>query len=157
MFKKTAFAAAAFASLAAGTAYAATTTTTLNTSVTIAPSCTSVSVPAIAFGTIGGTSSLQQQSSTITVTCSSGTPFTLGLGRGAGVDTANRVLTGTTPSNTMTYQLTDGAGLNWDDIGGTHTLSGSGATTFAVFAKIPVQTQPAADTYSDTVIVTVSY
>jgi len=64
-------------------------------------------------------------------------------------------------SGLITYGLYRDAGFTgpWGDTGGTvATGSGSGADQdLTVFGRVPAQATPAAGTYTDTIVVTVTY
>jgi spore coat protein U-like protein len=48
----------------------------------------------------------------------------------------------------------------WGDSAGTNTAAGTGsglAQTVTVYGRVPAQTTPSPGTYSDTVVVTISY
>ena len=94
------------------------------------------------------------------VTCTNGTGYTVSLARQAGAlplgswEMANG-------SETVTYGLyTDAARTDlWGDLPSDH-VSGTGTNavqTLDVYGRIPPQTTPSAGSYSDTVVVTVTY
>jgi spore coat protein U-like protein len=116
----------------------------------------------IDFSTVDSSATNLSSSSSITVTCSKTTPYTVGLlpsnnnTSGAGAMVA-------TPSNgdSVPYQLrsVSAAGSNWGSTSGTVPGTGNGlAQTIPVFATIPgtgANVTPAS--YSDTVTVSVTY
>jgi spore coat protein U-like protein len=114
------------------------------------------------FGTVGVLSSNVDAASTVSVTCSNGTPYNVGLnaGTGAGATVANRKMT--SGGNTVSYSLyTDSARTTvWGNTVGTDTVAGTGTGTsqaLTVYGRVPSQTTPPPSTYSDTIIVTVTY
>lgn len=137
-------------------------------SATVAKSC-QVTAQALNFGTVAGASGAvnRDAASTITVTCTSPTSYTVGLSpsnnatNGAGV----MVPTGGVPGNTDTvaYQLYRDAGrtLAWGSSVGTNTAAAIGtgaAQPLTVFGRVPgasVNVRP--DSYRDIVTVTVAY
>ena len=100
------------------------------------------------------------QSSTITVTCTTGAAYNVGLdGGGSGNINARRMINGT---NNVGYQLySNSARTNvWGNTVGTDTVAGSGngtSQTLTVYGRVPPQTTPVAAVYNDTVNVTVTY
>lgn len=102
----------------------------------------------------------------VSVQCTNGTEYDVLLDQGAGgvnATTAARILTGTTLGQTMTYGLyrDNGNTLPWGNTQGTDTLheTGSGiAQSWPVNMKILSGLgTAAADSYADTVNVTVQY
>ena len=148
----------------AGTAHATTTTTsTFTVSATIVATCTINSASTLNFGnSIGVLSANVDQQSTIQVTCTNTTPYTIGLdaGTGSGATVAVRKLT--SGGTTINYSLytTNGYGTVWGNTVNTDTVAGTGngtAQSYTVFGRIPPQTTPAPGTYTDTITVTVTY
>jgi spore coat protein U-like protein len=115
------------------------------------------------FGTSGVLATATDAASTVSVTCSNPTPYTVGLsiGTGAGATTANRKMTG--PSGaTVNYSLYLDAARSqlWGASVGVDTIGSSGtgsAQSFTVYGRVPAQTTPAPGTYSDVINVTVTY
>jgi spore coat protein U-like protein len=146
-----------------GSAQATTTTTsTFQVSVTLAATCTINSASALTFPNSGVLATNVDQSSTIQVTCTTSTPYTIGLdaGTGTGATVAVRKLTG--GGSTVNYTLYSDSSHTtvWGNTPPTDTVAGTGNGTsqsFTVFGRIPPQTTPAPGTYTDTITVTVSY
>ncbi|NGO54553.1 Csu type fimbrial protein [Allomesorhizobium camelthorni] len=158
--------AAAFAAaLMSQTAFAATTTTTFGVSATVAATCVINSASALAFGTVGALAANVDQTSTIDVKCTNTTPFNIGLGAGTatGATVTTRKMTGAGASPaTLSFSLYSDTGrtTNWGNTVATDTVASTGtgsSQTFTVYGRIPVQTAPKPDTYSDTITVTVTY
>lgn len=150
---------------ASAPALAATTTTTFGVSATVEAQCTITSAAAMAFGTVGSLASNVDKTSDIVIKCTNTTPFNIGLNAGtatsATVTTRKMTGTGASPA-TLSYSLfSDSARtVNWGNTVGTDTKSGTGTgsdATFTVYGRIPIQTAPKPDTYSDTITVTVTY
>lgn len=152
--------------VAAGTASAATKSTTMSVSATVAANC-NISAENLAFGDYDATASLTSEAD-ITVRCSNGTPYTVKLSAGEGGSFAQRLLS--SGSNTLQYNLYTEANLQniWGDgVGNTGTKGGSGlglssnkAITHVVYGQLPnsVFNQDApTGSYTDTVTVTVEY
>ncbi len=142
---------------ASGPALAATATADLGVTLTLANHC-KVTGDTIDFGTV--TTLLDDNpdgidaSGTISVKCTKGATYSLSLdaGKGVGATTSARKMTKGTPSATaptIGYTLALGS------------YSGVGATGPAeevtVDANVPSQDTPEAGTYTDTVLITVTY
>ncbi|MGG2419727.1 Csu type fimbrial protein [Ralstonia pseudosolanacearum] len=143
----------------------AQTTASFNVTLTITANCTIAATP-LAFGNVGVLRAPVSATSTLTVTCTNSTPYTVGLnaGTGAGNTEASRNMFGTAAGNTATavaYQLyKPDLTTVWGDttiaarVGDTGTGS---AQTLTVNGKVPAQQTPAPDTYSSTVTATVYF
>jgi len=101
---------------------------------------------------------------TLSVTCTSTTPYNVGLnaGTGTGSTTSARVMSGTgANTSTVAYNLFQAAGAtNWGNTQGTDTRSGTGsgtAQTLTVYGAIPAQATPQPDTYKSTITATVYF
>lgn len=148
--------------LVGGGAYAATATTTFTVSATIAATCIINSAGNLNFGAQGVLSANVDQTSTISVQCTNTTPYTVGLdpGTGSGATVAVRKLTN--GGATINYSLYSDSGRStvWGETVSTDTVAGTGngaAQSLTVYGRIPAQTTPAPNTYSDTITVTVTY
>ena len=121
------------------------------------------------FGQTGvslGTTPLEA-TSTISVTCTSGVPYSIVLdaGQGSGATPALRRMTRNGGSESITYRLYSDAARTqlWGDgSNGTTAVAGSGvgimtAQNHTVYGAIPAQPAAAPGTYVDTVTVTVTY
>ncbi len=164
--------AAAAAALLAGlfvtapAAKAATATTTFAVTLTVLNQCVVTATPLV-FGSLALVSGGGQATNTVTVTCTAGTPFTVGLDRGTApaATIATRLLRGPTPATTSSVAYTlyrDSARtLLWGDTVDTQ-LNGGAATglpqPFTVYGQIlPNQGTAPAGAYTDTITVTVTY
>ena len=146
--------------LPAAFAPAATKTAKFNVTATVQNDCT-VAATDLAFGTIGLVSSNVDSTSTLTITCTPTTAYTVGLDAGnvSGSTVDNRLMG--SGSSTLRYQLySDTARTQiWRDavdstVGGT----GSGvAQTLTVYGRIPTQTTPAVGSYLAQVTATITY
>lgn len=141
--------------------YAATTTTTFSVSMTITASC-SVTANALAFGSGGLISANVDATTTVSVTCTNTTPYNIGLdvGTGTGATVASRKMT--SGAATVTYSLYQNSARStvWGNTVSTDTLAGTGngaAQVLTVYGRVPIQTTPAPNTYTDTITVTVTY
>jgi spore coat protein U-like protein len=130
---------------------------------TVAPTCR-LNATDLNFGTAGFLLSPIDSTNTVSVTCTSGTPYQLGLnaGSGAGATVAARKMTKLPTANTVTYCLYRNAARSqiWGTTIGSDTRSGTGtglAQSFTVYGRVPSQTTPPAGVYTDTIIATVTY
>lgn len=150
--------------LAASPANASTASGVLTVQATVVSAC-SVASGTLAFGTIdpaSGTSSLP--SATLSVTCTMGTTFSVGLGDGANASGTQRRMKGTGQSQYLAYELyRDVTGtLRFGDsvtsqrIGGQVGL-GAAPNLISVYGAIPSGQSAPSDIYSDTVPITVYY
>jgi len=120
-----------------------------------------VSAQNIDFGNRGVLSANLDQNGQVSVNCSPSTPYVVALGPGganAG-PTARRMTKG---AEFITYGLYRDTArtLPWGDTSGTNTLGGTGSgitQNLPVYARIPPQNTPTPGTYSDTIVVTVTY
>ena len=162
-------AAALAASLSGATvcnAQAGTASGSLGVSATVVNSC-SVGSATLSFGTVNpAIGSIGSLSSLMSVTCTLGTVFSVGLGDGSWPLSANgqRRLKGGTTGSFLNYNLfQDAANLTRFGLSiPAQLLSnqvGLGVlpTTVPVFGAIPSGQSAPADTYTDTIPITVSY
>lgn len=162
----------AFLSLfALRSARAATTTGTFNVTATVVASCSLGTVSNLAFGNFDPTAAIGagngQASTTIGVTCTNGTAYTVALDYGAnGGSSANRVMSDGT--NTLNYNLyTDSSYKNvWydgntDACTATNCDSGTGtgsSQSYTVYGEIASGQNPVPSAgYTDTITITVTY
>lgn len=130
-------------------------------SANVAKKCT-VSASPLDFGSIGLLTSAVPATTTLGVQCSRTTPYNVGLGAGqnsSGNINARRMVQG---ANSVGYQLYRDAArtLVWGNTVGTNTVGGTGSgntQSLTVYGIVPMQATPPAGTYSDTVVVTVTY
>ena len=138
--------------------------TSFTATATVTTSC-NVSATTLNFGSTGSLASTIDATSPITVQCTNGAPYTLGLSAGnnaGGNPLLRRVIGG--PSNELiNYSLFSDAArtINWGNTSGTNwqTSTGTGGTqTFTVYGRVPGgQFLPQQGVYTDNVVVTVSY
>ena len=158
-------AAAGFAVLACLTtpALAATATGSFAVRITITTECKLVSASDLDFGSHGVIDANLDSTSAISVQCTTGTPYNvgIGLGTGSGASLTARLMTGPGAA-TVSYNLY--RDVNHTNVWGTtvltDTVSGTGngaVQPITVFGRVPPQSTPGAGAYSDTVAVTVTY
>ncbi|CAN7582276.1 spore coat U domain-containing protein [Pararhizobium sp. LjRoot238] len=127
---------------------------------TVAASCM-VSASDLNFGTVGLLASEVTGSTSLAVTCTSGTAYTIGLNNGlTGTGPTQRKMTNGSAS--VTYGLyRDASGtLPFGSTSGTNTYSGTGTgvvQSVPVYGRVPAQTTPTQGLYSDTIVATVTY
>lgn len=98
----------------------------------------------------------------ITAQCANGAPYNIGLdaGTGPGATVATREMTQGT--NTLNYSLYSDPGRRtvWGNTIGVNTVIGTGTGTvqaYTVYGRIPPQTVPGPGSYSDTIVVTLTF
>lgn len=151
----------AVAALAPVAASAATATTTMAVTAAVISSCIVVATP-MAFGNYDPTSATATTAtSVISVTCTSGAPYNVGLDKGAnGASVTARLLK--VGANTLPYGLYSDVShsVNWGNTVGTDTVTGTGSAILqpiTVYGSIPAGAAVPAGAYVDTVNVTVTY
>jgi spore coat protein U-like protein len=134
---------------------------TFNVSANVLKNCL-VTAQDIDFGAHGVLTSNVDANGQLSVRCTGGTAYTVGLNGGlsGGPPTARRMTRG---SEFVTYGLYHDAGRTqpWGDLsipGSVASGTGTGAVqNLTVFGRVPPQATPSAGAYSDTITVTVSY
>lgn len=144
-------------------AIAATTTASMPVSATVQSACI-VSANAMSFGSYNPTAGTNLDSSTtVVVTCTSGTAYTVGLSAGGGTGATVSARKMTNASNTLNYALYQDSGrtINWGNTPGTDTpgsaTATSSAATLTVYGRVASGQNVPAATYTDTITVTVNY
>jgi spore coat protein U-like protein len=129
---------------------------------TVSSNCI-VSATAMSFGTVGLLTTAASAQNQISATCTATTPYTLGLDNGlAGTSpTARKMVNG---ASQVTYGIYQDANHTqpWGTVslGLSYVESATGigsAQPFTAYGMVPVQTTPAPNTYSDTVVATATY
>src|SRR5260370_804253 len=126
-----------------------------------AASC-SVSASGVAFGNYTATN-IVNITGTVSVTCTSGTAYHVGLNAGlaTGATVTNRSMTG--PSSALLgYKLFSNSGYttNWGNTVGTDTLAGTGSgalQALSVYGQVPAGQYVRPGSYTDTITATVTY
>lgn len=171
MFKKTLIAAAVFAfgGFALNASAASPATSSFQVTMTINSACTVSTSGAIDFGSVDANSATDQtkNATNISVKCSKGTAYTIGLKPAGGSLIGAGVMAGTSGNgDTLPYTLyqTSGYSSVWGDtvsvnrLTGTTDNAGNVAKTYTVYAKVlgtNLNVKP--DTYTDSVAVNVYY
>ena len=154
---------AMFALVATGTALPATRTATFTVNANLVSDCTIVSAPTLDFGTIGVQNVAYAANSTLTVECTPGTAYTVGLDAGSvsGSSVATRYLDG--PGGKMSFSLYRDASFTqvWGVTPGTDTAGGTGTgsnQSYTIYGRIfGMQTTRAPGTYTSTITATITY
>lgn len=158
-------------SLCAGAmAQAGTSTANLTVQITITAACT-INTATLDFGSNAGTSLISSNvdaSTTVSVTCTNGSPYSVGMDNGANVSGSQRRMKSGT--NFLNYNLyVDSARTNaWTTAASNSTCTsanscflgtGTGAAQLvSVYGRVPsTGTAPPTGTYSDTVTMTITY
>lgn len=158
------------AALGSHAAQAGTATANLTVQLTVTASCT-INAATLNFGSVAGTTLLTTASTantTVSVTCSNGSPYSIGMGQGANYSAGNRMVaagnfipyglflnaTFTQPWSTTTANNSCTGGANTCYLG-----TGNGtAQSVTIYGQVPtVATAPAPGSYADTVTMTVTY
>ena len=141
-------------------AVASTATTTFNVTATVQATCL-ISANNLGFGTYSG--SAIATTTTMSVTCTNGTTYNVGLNAGtaAGATVTARAMTGPGAA-TLSYALYQDSGhsTNWGNTVGTDTKSGTGngsAQSMTVYGNLTANQYPTPGSYSDTITATITY
>lgn len=139
---------------------AATPSTSFGVSATVLSSC-AVSATSLAFGPY--TAATVNATSAISVTCTSSTPYNIGLGAGTSpaASVASRQMSGPAAS-LLRYALMSNSArtLNWGNTAGHDTVAGTGngsAQLLMVYGQTPAAQAVIPGSYADTITVTVTY
>lgn len=128
----------------------------------LVPDCT-IATGALNFGSVGVLSAPKDAQSSLSVTCTNSTPYSIGLDDGQqGLSpAARRMKLGT---ELVTYGLYKDSGRNlpWGgpSYGAAFTAGGTGtggAQPLTVYGRVPAQTTPSPGSYGDQVIATITY
>ena len=142
---------------------AVTATGSLDVTIVITKTCAVGTSTPVDFGSVGLLTANVDAAGDLSVTCTNGTTYDVGLsvGGGSGATITDRKMTGPA-SATITYHLFRDSGrtLNWGNTVSSDTLAGTGtgaAQSIPVYGRVASQATPAPGTYNDTVTVTVTY
>jgi spore coat protein U-like protein len=136
-----------------------TSTTSFNVTATIVKDC-GVSATSMVFGNYTG--AVNNSTSTVTVTCTNTTAYTVGLSPGlaTGATVATRKMQD--GANLLNYALYSNSGRTtiWGNTAGTNWVGGTGsgvAQPLTVYGQIPAAQHPTPGSYTDTITATVTY
>lgn len=155
---------AVMAAMGASGLNAATQNDSFDVTATIVASC-SITANNLSFGNYDPLSVTDlDQTTTISVTCSSGADYDIQLSGGLSGNVAARTMDDdATSSNFLNYSLFTDSGRtnNWGVTNGTDTYQGTGtgsAQVVTVYGRIPAgQTTPPVGSYADTITATIEY
>ena len=148
--------------LAAPVAIAGTATTTFQVTATVLSVC-SVTATNLAFVNYDASlATPNDNSSTVSVTCSPLETYDVGLNAGTGTGATVAVRKMTSGANTLNYSLYQDAARStvWGDTVGTDTQASTGngsAQNYTVYGRIPVAQYVVPASYADTITATVTY
>lgn len=164
-FRATSFSAAVLALVFAVSAPAtAQLTDSFDVTATVIDSCTLAAGNTLAFGDYDPNAADKDGTTTVSVSCTTGTDAAVGIDGGGAGDTAARVMAlSTDPTETLAYQLYSDSGRStvWGNTTGTDTVSFSGAGVLStedldVYGRIPQGQDVEVGDYSDTVTVSLT-
>lgn len=132
-----------------------------NVTATIQGACT-VTTTDLDFGNASILSANIDSTNRIRVRCASGLPYSIGLSNGSSGGTGPAARLMSAGSGTVTYGIYQNAARSivWGDTIGVNTRSGTGTggnQNYTAYGRVPPQTSPAPNTYTDTITVTVTY
>lgn len=137
--------------------YAATASADLSVTITIENECEIAAPNTLNFGTQGVLSANVDITADFTVTCTTDHAYTVAMGAGLNGTLADREMSNGTDSVHYQIYTTADRDVVWND---TNTVGGTGngsAQTIIAYGRVPPQATPPADTYEDTVQITVTY
>jgi spore coat protein U-like protein len=137
-----------------------TTSYYVSVTATVQPTCT-ISANPLSFGTYTG--AVASAVTVVSVTCTSTTPYNVGLsaGNGTGATVTTRQMKGVSPA-VLAYGLFTNTThtTNWGNTVGTDTVAGTGtgaAQGLYVYGQIPAGQNVAPGSYSDVIVATLTY
>ena len=136
-----------------------TATVQFSVTATIVKDCT-VSATNLAFGNYTG--AVNSSTSTVSVTCTSGTTYTVGLSAGLATGATVTTRQMQNGSTLLNYGLFTDSGhtTNWGNTSATNWVSGTGsgsAQAITVYGQIPAAQYVKPGSYTDTITVSVTY
>lgn len=144
------------------------TSSTITVTLTVTQDCT-ITAPTLSFGTAALVSSLDPVSQTITIRCTKGSSYSVGIDNGAHYASGNRRMTNGTNGIAYDIYFPVGSANRWGTITaerrssaqattGAGTYTGSTDQTFTYRAQIiSGQSTPPAGTYIDTLMVDITF
>ena len=142
---------------------AATATTTFPVTATVQNVC-SVTASGLAFGSYDPTSNTDlDASTTLSVLCTTGTSFTVGLNAGNAPSATVSSRAMVNGGNQLSYALYTDSGRtsNWGNTPGSDTpaaqVAGTSATVMTVFGRVAKRQNVPTGSYADTITVTANY
>ena len=138
-----------------------TATTSFNVTATVPSTCT-VAANNLNFGAAGVLVANTDANTTVSPVCTNGTPYNVGLdgGLSGATDPTQRKMKLGAQSVLYGLYRDSARSLPFGSTIGTNTLAGTGtglAQSISVYGRIPPQYTPSPGTYSDTIVVTLTY
>lgn len=135
--------------------------TSFTVSATVLSTC-NVGATNVSFGTVGVVSSNVDATSTVSAQCSISLPYTLSLngGNAGATDPTQRKMSKAAENITYGLYKDSARAQPWGNTIGTNTVAGTGtglSQNVTVYGRVPSQTTGSPGTYSDTIVVTVTY
>ncbi len=131
--------------------------TSFQVTASVAGTCSAVTATELAFGNYDG--SQNDRTGTITITCSTGTDYEIGLNDGVNYSAPNRRMKHGT-ADFLNYELYSDAGrtTRWgnDDSSDVHMSSDGTAQNINVYGRMPAGQSGPIGSYADTITVTVT-
>jgi spore coat protein U-like protein len=123
-----------------------------------------ISATPMSFGTRTDLNSAQIASNQISITCTNGVKYNVGLSNGSngGTGPTRRLMANAGSGQKISYGIYQNAGFGqaWGSTAGADMIAGTatGLTQiYNAYGQIPVQATPAGGSYADTVVITLSY
>jgi spore coat protein U-like protein len=141
--------------------FTGTATTSFNVTTTVPTTC-SIATNNLNFGTAGVLTANTDATTTLTPTCTNGAPYNIGLdgGLSAATDPTKRKMTKGAEFVVYGLYRDSARSLPFGNTIGTNTLAGTGtglAQSVAAYGRIAPQATPSPGTYSDTIVVTLTF
>lgn len=141
------------------------TTFTVNVSITVTNDCSTITAPAVNFGSQALVANFPTISQTISLTCTKGSTYTVGINNGNNAN--GNVRNMASGNNRMSYEIYKGTTSNRWGVSGTERWASTDSTSvstdgllrsFNYTAKVLTgQTTPPAGDYTDTLVVDVAF
>jgi spore coat protein U-like protein len=137
------------------------TQTGFSVSATVLSTC-NVGATNVSFGTVGVVSSNVDANSTVSAQCSISLPYSVSLngGNAGASDPTQRKMSKAAEQITYGLYKDSARAQPWGNTIGTNTIAGTGtglSQNITVYGRVPSQTTGSPGTYSDTIVVTVTY
>lgn len=121
-----------------------------------------VSATTLDFGTAGVLTSNVDSTNTLSVTCTAATPYTISLNGGSSGATDPTQRKMSKGAETITYGIYRDAARSqpWGATVGTNTAAGTGtglSQSYTAYGRVLTQPTPSPGTYTDTIVVTITY
>ena len=135
--------------------------TGFSVSATVLSTC-NVGATNVGFGTVGVVSSNVDATSTVSAQCSISLPYSVSLngGNAGAIDPTLRKMSKAAEQITYGLYKDSARAQPWGNTIGTNTVAGTGtglSQNITVYGRVPSQTTGSPGTYSDTIVVTVTY